>query len=866
MLSFDSSLSNALKPGDTTAFWVLKLYYNDDSSASNFIGVSDIHRIDGADVYHGLVSSWGQYQQSLDFFNFTTSTGNMTVKLINTERSLIKDQVSYEDDHSTTGKIAEDIGASESSSIALGDATNFNVGDYIKINDEVMLITALSGGNMDVTRHVLQIGTPPATTHSNRDVIYHYTDNRFSDLLRTFNFENRKWELFLNTSQAGTYDTAARIIGTGIISGDISYDDRFVDLILLDLSSKKHKKLPNSSVTSASYANAPENNIGKPIPLFYGDCHDKTDIGTIPTSGANFDRHFTKGKFPAIITNKWDETNARTEALVDSVAVHTLDTENVYMAIGDNYGACNSSNVTESEANFKISALGMDWRVYVPVQKHSTYSGGTNYANMIDGSFSGTGYLLSQTGAGATSVGFRIGKLPNLGVLTAVSLLIDFGNFTGEAPNINFKASPAAGAGAAITDTITWDGGDQTLTVTGFFSTGEKTAWNVEREFFLTIDNTNDDPASNMQVYINEVGLEYQVEPSQTFSKDILEKYEAGSRFIGIDEKFPETQDVYETVYKTRTKTILIPTTVDYLYFSGKGRKYGAWIDDIDGGTDNRTSHNGGEPDPNYTEGAAIINPVYIIEDILRTELGLDVDTDGSDIDLETFDRSGNAQTDDTKGDIAFTFNDAIADIEFAFSQYKFISSKDLIDRICKQICSWVWISGDGKFKIRTLLRPTDTWAEDKTVDYNDIALKRIYKTPLNNVRNDITVNYNYDYNQEQNLSLVNTTDSTSQGTTFSGNHQVLKLEIDADGVLDSTTATQLADAYKSILKDRKIALEFDCLRPHYNDLEIGDIIKFSNWDVNIQLYGVAMGPEYFIVEDISKSVNGCSIKAIKVS
>ena len=127
----------------------LKLYYND---ASNFIGVSDSHRVDGSDIYYGIVASWGQYQQSLDFFNFTTSTGNMTVNLINTDQSI-------------------------------------------------------QGG-------------------------------RFSDLFSTNNFANRKWELFQNTSQAGTYDTAARMIGTGIISGDIQYDYTSVKLTLLDLSSK----------------------------------------------------------------------------------------------------------------------------------------------------------------------------------------------------------------------------------------------------------------------------------------------------------------------------------------------------------------------------------------------------------------------------------------------------------------------------------------------------------------------------------------------------------------------------------------------------------------------------------------------------
>ena len=236
MLSFDASLSNALKLGNTSAFWVLKLYYNDES---NFIGVSDSHRVDGTDIYYGIVASWGQYQQSLDFFNFTTSTGNMSVSLINTDRSI--------------------------------------------------------------------------------------KDGRFSDLFSTNNFANRKWELFQNTSQAGTYDTAARMIGTGIISGDIQYDYTSVKLTLLDLSSKKHKRLPKTVVASGTYPNAPEKNINKPIPIAYGDFYEKTGIGTIPTT--HFDRFktFYKSAFPAIITDKFDIGEAAVEAYVDSQAMHTLD-------------------------------------------------------------------------------------------------------------------------------------------------------------------------------------------------------------------------------------------------------------------------------------------------------------------------------------------------------------------------------------------------------------------------------------------------------------------------------------------------------------------------------------------------------------
>ena len=47
-------------------------------------------------------------------------------------------------------------------------------------------------------------------------------------------------------------------------------------------------------------------------------------------------------------------------------------------------------------------------------------------------------------------------------------------------------------------------------------------------------------------------------------------------------------------------------------------------------------------------------------------------------------------------------------------------------------------MSANGKFKIRTLLRPSTTqsiaWAQDKIIDYRDITLKSISRSPIDAV------------------------------------------------------------------------------------------------------------------------------------
>ena len=177
-----------------------------------------------------------------------------------------------------------------------------------------------------------------------------------------------------------------------------------------------------------------------------------------------------------------------------------------------------------------------------------------------------------------------------------------------------------------------------------------------------------------------------------------------------------------------------------------------------------------------------------------------------------------------------------------------------------------MFISGDGKVKIRTLRQTDDYSAADVTVDFNDIVLEGISQTPIGEVRNSILINYDHDYGASSNKSSATATDSTSQGTTVNGFNQTLKLELDANEILDSTTATKLAEAYLYLMKARRPIINFKCASPKYSHLEIGDIIKFSNWDSNIKIYGTAMGTDYYIVTKIEKHPDSTKMETIKVS
>ena len=517
MLTFDSALTNALKNSNTTAFWVLKLYYNDESA---FIGVSDRHRQDGSDIYYGLVASWGTYRQTLDFFNFTTSIGNTSVTLINADKSI-------------RGK-------------------------------------------------------------------------RFSDLLADYNFANRKWELFLNTNETSTLDTAARMIASGVISGEINYDDNNVTLTLFDNTSKYHKTVPINTVDSATYTNAPANNIGKPIPMAYGDFYEKTDIGTIPTTLFDRFKTFYKGAYPAIITDRYDVGVAGSEAKVDSQAIHTLDDENVYYYKSGNYATL-TGTVDATSNNPLIEFEGSRCKAYFPLSSSGfTTAGSGTYthlyeANISNGDFGDSNKTILTADSGDwVTVSYGVEPVSKLGEYVGVTGLAKFGTISGSFGGSNLLSL----GGQTFSSPATNDEKEAALV----FGNAERSSWDFTGGITVLVFSSS----GAKSVEISEMGMVVEFDIDDIDSHEVEELYEIlqpRTQSLGLG--LPKMWDAgFEKVTRTRTESRLVPSKTDYVYCSGKGRKYGAWIDTIDSGA--RNSKNGDAADPGYAANDLIENPVYI--------------------------------------------------------------------------------------------------------------------------------------------------------------------------------------------------------------------------------------------------------------
>ena len=743
MLSFSSGLTNGLYAKNINTFWVLKLYYNAGSS-NLFYGFSDANRDDGDDFYYGLITDFGQFVQNIDFFDYTSSISNMTIKLANVPNSI-------------------------------------------------------NGG-------------------------------RFSDLLSTLNFGNRKWELFQCKQEVRPWDTSSNLLAEGVIAGDFTYNRNEVVLQLLDKTGEIHKDLPTNTVTSTD---APEENIGKPVPMQYGDFSEKA-INNIPS---NFSKIYPRAYFPAIIADRWDDTVNVVVAVCDSQRMHTVDSDLVFQYQKNIYPNLASVAFSTSGSSDIIRFSGAS-NIYYPKLKN----GGT----LIDESFS-TGTSLSASAGGTGVFQFDIPPQPNLGTITDINLIFSVNLFTGSSPDA-FTFRDANNQTHLVNLTFNNSNKEQSvnipLAVSGgvnpIFSVTEQEDWSFQGTYEFFLDAGSEDVA----VQFKEIALEITYTSDQDYTQ-IYENINQVSCVLSYGILGDRRVIIPRQVIKKK-KEITSPALIEYVYFSGKGRKFGSWTQD--------SSRSNG-----YSTNDLIENPIYIVEDIIRTELG------STAVDITTFDSAGHAST----GKIKNVFDeDDTTDIKFAFSQHKFINSKDLIENIGSLCGSYFFLSQGKTFKCAVLEKDADYASGDavENIDYNLITLDSIALTPLNAVRNSIVVDYDYDYAKSQTKKSVSTSDSTSQGTTVSGVSQTLKMELEADKILDTTTATALANYYKDISKDRKLVIMFDVPTARYNHLEVGDIINFENWDSNIKLYGTAMTTSFlFMITQTTKRPNGCEFVVTEV-
>ncbi len=182
---------------------------------------------------------------------------------------------------------------------------------------------------------------------------------RFSDLLSSNNYENRKWELYVNDDSLS--DSDAEMIATGIISGDFSYNDKSMTLRLQAKNSRINAEVPNSGITQGAFQNAPEKNRGIAIPCLYGDFSVDSSLPS------PLDQYVSQVKVPAIVVDEFNQSDSKVHLRPDTVALHTLYAKNLYHYDDGIYSACDNSNVSVTSGTPVVKFSGRTFFAYKPL-------------------------------------------------------------------------------------------------------------------------------------------------------------------------------------------------------------------------------------------------------------------------------------------------------------------------------------------------------------------------------------------------------------------------------------------------------------------------------------------------------------------
>jgi len=255
------------------------------------------------------------------------------------------------------------------------------------------------------------------------------------------------------------------------------------------------------------------------------------------------------------------------------------------------------------------------------------------------------------------------------------------------------------------------------------------------------------------------------------------------------------------------------------------GREFGSWIDHAD--------HSNA-----YDEGDQITQPAYIIESILIDELGVS----SSNIDHASFDAAADAN---------LNMNLAIHTDDQRWSD-------EIIREICGQSGFICYLSPSGKWKLLSWLK--DYTGADATIHYSDLVEPpTIYRTPRNNIINDLTIYHGYRYDTELTTLTTNVTDSESQ-TNFG-----TRVEETTWRLLDEDSVDYLAPFYVGtggLLSREWPIVKITTKEFIWADLEIGDFVTLDadTFDVQLKNEGIGWYERPFMVAGVIQKSNGTEL------
>jgi len=270
------------------------------------------------------------------------------------------------------------------------------------------------------------------------------------------------------------------------------------------------------------------------------------------------------------------------------------------------------------------------------------------------------------------------------------------------------------------------------------------------------------------------------------------------------------------------------PDIIDYLWGEMTGRKFGSWIDI-------------GGRDDNYDEGDLIEDPAFIIESLLRDEIGL-ID---AQIDEGSFDDAANSSV---KARINIT---------------KAVSVNRIIRQLCEQSTFAFFYSAVDKAKLIPLNESSPV--TDRTIPFSHIKQNSLKVSVSHPKVNKLIVESRWQgqKNKYQDIDVVE--NGASQSAIGIKEYSVKWPNI--AGTSREHIANHLVGDGGSLWAFTKTVIEFETAGFINADVEIGDWIELDDetWNAQLKSYGASWSGKQFLVTEITQKQDGTRIKAIAI-
>jgi len=252
------------------------------------------------------------------------------------------------------------------------------------------------------------------------------------------------------------------------------------------------------------------------------------------------------------------------------------------------------------------------------------------------------------------------------------------------------------------------------------------------------------------------------------------------------------------------------------LYFGGKGKEYGTWINSRATGdgysethADNEKGAGGSNDDADGT-GVVIQNAAGVIEAWLRDEHSMAT----AYIDEDSFN----------------IYSNDVASMLLSNGITTGVNSREQLAEILHDFRAFLWWSTEGKYKIKAI---EDTYSSaDRSIDARDVRNLRFTRTATRQIKTAVKVKYCWNGDAYQ---LVT---SLAQDTTLQTRYNITAAQStlihETKHILDTTTAEALRDFLLAWNKQPHNLASGELPKIHL-DLDIGDIIQFSNMDYKVR-------------------------------